>query len=203
MNADGRNTSIQSMLPWQQLIPRVQQLHHYIVVLCPVLFSPLWLGVSKGRDQGNFLERHHTNGTFCGLSVRRPDLFSGNPVSCLSQGMGRVGTDSGDQARYTVLVVRRPDERLKAVLDLCERDRQCANTFGGSDTTHPGASSSQRLIRTTTEYLGEETTTKDRSHREMALLSTHDLCLGRQRHHHLHGRRRHDDRHLQLHTRLV
>ena len=45
-------------------------------------------------------------------------------------------------------------------------------------------------------------TTRDYSHRETALLSTHDLCLGRQRHHHVHGRRRHDDRHLQLHTRL-
>ncbi len=45
-------------------------------------------------------------------------------------------------------------------------------------------------------------TTKDRSHREMALLSTYDLSLGRQRHHHVHGRRRHDDRHLQLHMRV-
>ena len=44
--------------------------------------------------------------------------------------------------------------------------------------------------------------TRDQSHRETALLSTNDLCLGRQRHHHLHGRCRHDDRHLQLHTRL-
>ncbi len=42
----------------------------------------------------------------------------------------------------------------------------------------------------------------DRSHRETALLSTHDLCPGRQRHHHVHSRRRHDDRLLQLHTRL-
>ncbi len=47
-------------------------------------------------------------------------------------------------------------------------------------------------------------TTRVRSHRETALhvLSTHDLCLGRQRHHHVHGRRRYDDRHLQVHTRL-
>ncbi len=44
--------------------------------------------------------------------------------------------------------------------------------------------------------------TRDWSQRETALLSTHDLCLGRQRHHHVHGRRRHDDRHLQLHIRL-
>ncbi len=37
-------------------------------------------------------------------------------------------------------VVRRPDESLRAVSDLRERDRQCANTLGGSYTTHPVAS---------------------------------------------------------------
>ena len=101
-------------------------------------------------------------------------------------------------------VLRLPDESLNAVSDLHERDRQCANTLEGSDTTHPAASSSYRLVRTTTEYLGEEMTTRDRSHRETVLLSTHDLCLGRQRHHHVHRHRRHrhDDRRLQLRTRL-
>ena len=57
-------------------------------------------------------------------------------------GAGRVGTESGDRARCTLSVVRRPDESLKAVSDLIERDRQCQNTLGGSDTTHPAASSS-------------------------------------------------------------
>ncbi len=45
-------------------------------------------------------------------------------------------------------------------------------------------------------------TTRDRSHREMALLETGNLCLGRQRHHHVHVRRRHDNnRQLHRHTR--
>ena len=36
-------------------------------------------------------------------------------------------------------------------------------------------------------------TTRVRSHRETALLETGNLCLGRQRHHHVHVGRRHDD----------
>ncbi len=111
-------------------------------------------------------------------------------------------TESGDKARFTLSVLQHPDESLEAVSDLCERDRQCANTLRGSDTMHPAVSSSQRHIQTTTEYPAEEMTTRDQSHRETALLSTHNLCLRRQRHHHVHGRHRHDDRHLQLHIRL-
>ncbi len=61
---------------------------------------------------------------------------------CPPGGMGRVGTESGDGARCTLSVVRCPDESLRAVSDLCERDRQCVNTLGGSDTTHSAASSS-------------------------------------------------------------
>ncbi len=54
--------------------------------------------------------------------------------------MGRVGTESEDQDRCMFSVLRRPDESLKAVSDLRARDRQCANTLGGSNTTHPAAS---------------------------------------------------------------
>ncbi len=56
---------------------------------------------------------------------------------------------------------------------------------------------------TTTEHLGEEMTTRDQSHRETALLSTSNLCLGRQRHHHIHGRCRHDDRQLQYNVKSM
>ncbi len=44
---------------------------------------------------------------------------------------GRDGLEqSGDQARCTLSVVRRPDESLKAVLTFA-RDGQCTNTLGG------------------------------------------------------------------------
>ncbi len=45
-------------------------------------------------------------------------------------------------------------------------------------------------------------TTRVRSHRKTALLDTGNLCLGRQRHRHVHGRRRHDNRQSQLHIWL-
>ncbi len=45
-------------------------------------------------------------------------------------------------------------------------------------------------------------TTGVRSHRESALLNTGNLCFGRQRHHHIHGRRRYDNRQSQLHVQL-
>ncbi len=57
-------------------------------------------------------------------------------------GIRRAGIESGDQARCMLLVIRRPDESLRAVSDLRQRDRQCANTLEGSDTTHPAVSSS-------------------------------------------------------------
>ncbi len=44
--------------------------------------------------------------------------------------------------------------------------------------------------------------TRDRSHRETALLNTGNLCPGRQRHHHVHGRCGHDNRQSQLHVQL-
>ena len=51
---------------------------------------------------------------------------------CLPGGMGQVRTESGYQVRCTLSVVRHPaaDESLKAVLDLRERDRQCAYPRG-------------------------------------------------------------------------
>ncbi len=51
-------------------------------------------------------------------------------------------TESEDRARLTLSVLRHLDKSLKAVSDLHERDRQCVNTLGGSDTTHHAASSS-------------------------------------------------------------
>ncbi len=70
-------------------------------------------------------------------------IFSGNPASSLFPGRDRIGwTESGDRARLTLLVLRCPNESLKAVLDLHERERQCANTPRGLDTTHPAVSSS-------------------------------------------------------------
>ncbi len=92
-----------------------------------------------------------------------------------------------------------PDESLDG-LGLRARDSQCWNTLGGSDTKHPAASSISRLLRTTTEYLGESDSKRDRSLCETALLFTSDLCLGRQRHHHVHGRQRHDTRHYMKST---
>ncbi len=61
---------------------------------------------------------------------------------CPPGGIGWVVTESGDQARCMLSVVQHPDKSLRAVLDLHERDRQCANTLGGSSTTHPAVSSS-------------------------------------------------------------
>ena len=37
-----------------------------------------------------------------------------------------------------LLVIQHPDKSPKAASDLGERDRQCANTLGGSDTTRSG-----------------------------------------------------------------
>ncbi len=68
---------------------------------------------------------------------------------------GRVGTESGDQDRGTLSALHRSDESLDGSC-LRERDSQCRNTLGGSDTKHPAASSSWRLLRTTTEYLEEK-----------------------------------------------
>ncbi len=120
--------------------------------------------------------------TFYGLSAEHAAtrfIFSGNPVSCLSPWRDGTGwTESGDWARLTLSVLRHPYESLKAVSDLHERDRQCANTLGGSDTTHLAASSSQRLLRTTTEYLGEEMT-RERSHRETTFIK-HTQSLPRE-----------------------
>ncbi len=61
---------------------------------------------------------------------------------CPPGGTGRVGTESGNQAHGTLSVVRRPDESLGVVSDLCERDRQSQNTLGASDITDLAASSS-------------------------------------------------------------
>ncbi len=61
---------------------------------------------------------------------------------CPPEETGRVGTESGDQARCTLSVARRPNESLGTFSDLNERDRQRENTLGGSDTTHSAASSS-------------------------------------------------------------
>ncbi len=61
---------------------------------------------------------------------------------CTPGRTGRVGTESGDQARCMISVVRHPGESLRVVSGLCERDRQCPNTIQGSDTMHPAASSS-------------------------------------------------------------
>ena len=70
-------------------------------------------------------------------------MFNGNLVSCLSPWRdGTVETQSGDQARCTLSVVLCPNESLKSVSDLRERDRQCANTLGGSDARHRAVSSS-------------------------------------------------------------
>ena len=44
-------------------------------------------------------------------------------VFCPPGGTGRVGTESEDQARCTLSVVRRPNESLGAVSDRNERDR--------------------------------------------------------------------------------
>ncbi len=83
--------------------------------------------------------------TFYGLSAERTAtrfIFNGNPVLRLCPWRDWTGrTESGDRACLTLLVLWRPDESLKAVLDLHERDRQCAK-IEGSDTTHPAASSS-------------------------------------------------------------
>ena len=82
--------------------------------------------------------------TFYGVSAECTATrfkFSGNPVSCLSPWRDGTGwTVLGDRARLTLLVLRHPDESLKAVSDLHERESQCANTLRGSDTTHPAAS---------------------------------------------------------------
>ncbi len=48
---------------------------------------------------------------------------------CPAGGTAWVGTESGDQARCTLLVVQPPDESLGAVSNLSERDRQCVNTL--------------------------------------------------------------------------
>ena len=48
---------------------------------------------------------------------------------------GRDGLEQSQE--IMLLVVQHPDESVKAVLDLRERDRQCVNTLGGSDTTCP------------------------------------------------------------------
>ncbi len=55
-------------------------------------------------------------------------------------GIGQAGTESGAQAHCMLSVVRCHNESLGVVSDLCERDRLCLNTLGGSDTTHPAAS---------------------------------------------------------------
>ena len=64
--------------------------------------------------------------TFYGLSAERAAtrfIFNGNPVLCLfpwRDGKGR--TESRDRARLTLLFLRHPDESLKVVSDLHERD---------------------------------------------------------------------------------
>ncbi len=57
------------------------------------------------------------------------------------------GRDGFEQSQEIKLAARSqsygaPDKSLKAVSNLRERDGQCVNTLGGSDTTHPAASSS-------------------------------------------------------------
>ncbi len=158
---------------------------------------------------GEFPWRHHTNETFYSLGAERAttrfiwrELCA---VLCPPRGTGRVGTESGDRACCTLSVVRCPSESLGVVSDLCERDRQCQNTLG-----EPPRVPRIRLRVRTRDSSGpllniweKKWQQRDRSHWETTLLSTPDLCLGRQRHHHVHGRGRHDNRHLQLQTRLV
>ncbi len=94
-------------------------------------------------------------------------------------------------------VVRHPHESLKAVSDLRERDRQWFEYPRGHRYHAFDYEFKLETTMDTTEYMGEEMTTieTDLTERRL-LLSTHDLCLRRQRHHHVHGRRRHDNRHL-------
>ncbi len=95
------------------------------VVSCGVFTSG-----SGQRGLRKFAWKHHTNGMCYGLSVERAatNFIWREPCAVFCP---PGGTESGDQARCTLSVVRHPDESLGAGLDLCERDRQCQNTLGG------------------------------------------------------------------------
>ena len=82
---------------------------------------------------------HHTErGRFVVIvrSTQRPVVspvtgrWEPREVSCLFGGMGRVGTESGDQARCTFWAVRRPT-RVWGSSGLSERDSQGRNILGG------------------------------------------------------------------------
>ncbi len=82
--------------------------------------------------------------TFYGLSAERAVtrfIFDGNPCIVSVPLEGRYGQDRvGRSTSPHALSLSCPDESLKAVSDLHERDGQRANTLRGSDTTHPTAS---------------------------------------------------------------
>ncbi len=63
-------------------------------------------------------------------------------VFCPPGGMGRVGTESGDQGRGTLSSLTPPRRESGWFVPMCERDGQRRNTLWGSDTKHTAASSS-------------------------------------------------------------
>ncbi len=125
----------------------------------------------------------------------RPDLYlTGNHCKASVPLEGRYG-QSRDRPRLTLSVSLRTDESLDRLQT--SRERWAACEYPKESGHH--ASGCDIEVETppwpTTDYLGKEMTTGIRSHRETAFLETGDLCFGRQRHHHVNGRRRHDDRH--------
>ncbi len=85
-----------------------------------VIPGPCWYGVftsgSGERVLREFPWKHHSNRTFYGLSAERSvtRFIWQEPcaVFCPPGGTGQAGTESGDQARCTLSVVRHPDESL-------------------------------------------------------------------------------------------
>ena len=135
--------------------------------------STVWLWVGLGEFPWR---AWHPRKYACGrvLSMRWPDLYLTGPTAkCLlpwRDGVGRI--ESRDWPRLTLSVFLRPDES-RALSDLtrerwaaCEYPKGLGHHASGCDIeleTPP---------RPTTDYLGEEMTTRVRSHRETAFIRT-------------------------------
>ncbi len=103
---------------------------------------------------------------------------------------------------YTSQALCCPNESLDISCP-CVRGSQSRNTLGGSDSKHPAASLSWRLLQTTDRYLRDKWQQgRPISLQDGFIIHSPNLCLGRQIHHHVHSRWRHDTRRYTRHTML-
>ncbi len=136
--------------------------------------STVWLWVGLGEFPWR---AWHPRKYACGraLSARRPDLYLTGSHCKVSVPLERDGTgrtESRDWPHLTLSVFPRPDESLECLQTSQERWAACKYPKGLGHYASGCDIELETPPRPTTDYLGEEMTTRVRSHRETAFIRT-------------------------------